>query len=107
MDSFTQMGRVKFTPVDPVDEGQEDFFKDVACLQETKQEMMKFVELKASDRLGQRFLNLLYLWVHLSVLAKVVAIQALLQSISILHGEVLNVTTESVDLKSVVVESSK
>ncbi|XP_039451407.1 paraplegin-like [Culex pipiens pallens] len=76
MDSFTQMGRIKFTPVDPVDEGQEVFFKDVACLQETKQEMMEFVELKAPDRLGQRFLNLLYLWVHLSVLAKAVAIQA-------------------------------
>ncbi|KAL9704883.1 hypothetical protein quinque_008401 [Culex quinquefasciatus] len=76
MDSFTQMGRVKFTPVDPVDEGQGVFSKDVACLQETKQEMMEFVELKAPDRLGQRLLKVLYLWVHLSVLAKSVAIQA-------------------------------
>ncbi|EDS45458.1 paraplegin [Culex quinquefasciatus] len=75
MDSFTQMERVKFTPVDPVDEGQGVFFKDVACLQETKQEM-KFVELKAPDRLGQGFLKVLYHWVHLSVLAKAVAIQA-------------------------------
>ncbi|XP_052563894.1 paraplegin-like [Culex pipiens pallens] len=75
MDSFTQMERVKFTPVDPVDEGQGVFFKDVACLQETKQEM-EFVELKAPDRLGQGFLKVLYLWVHLSVLAKAVAIQA-------------------------------
>lgn len=37
MDSFTQMGRAKFTLVDPIDGGRGVFFKDVAGLQEVGQ----------------------------------------------------------------------